>query len=72
VEKSDLELIKRLVEENDELRVLMEDHKELERQLMAIQQKRHLTPGEEVERRNLQKMKLAGRDRIEEILSGYR
>ncbi len=72
MEKSDLELIKRLVEENDGLRVLMEDHKELERQLMAIQQKRHLTPGEEVERKNLQKMKLAGRDRIEEILSGYR
>ncbi len=72
MEKSDLALIKRLVEENDELRVLMEDHKELERQLMTIQQKRHLTPGEEVERKNLQKMKLAGRDRIEEILSGYR
>ena len=72
MEKSDLELIKSLVEGNGELRVLMEEHGELEEQLMAIQRKRYLTAEEEVEKKKLQKLKLAGRDKIEEILSGHR
>jgi uncharacterized protein YdcH (DUF465 family) len=72
VEKRDLELIKSLVGKNDELRVLMEEHRELEKTLDTIQQKRYLSADEEVAKKNIQKLKLAGRDRIEEILSSYR
>ncbi len=72
MEKRDLELIEGLLEENEELKVLMEEHRELERVLVTIHQKRYLTPEEEVEKKNIQKLKLAGRDRIEDILSRYR
>ncbi len=72
MEKRDLEIIKRLVEENDELRALMEEHRELERVLDTMQEKRFLSAEEEVKKKNIQKLKLAGRDRIEEILSKYR
>lgn len=72
MEKSDLELIKSLVEENGELRVLMEEHGELEEQLVVIRHKRYLTAEDEVEKKTLQKLKLAGRDKIEEILSEHR
>lgn len=67
-----MELIKRLAEENDELRALMEEHREFERVLDTMQEKRFLTAEEEVKKKNIQKLKLAGRDRIEEILSKYR
>lgn len=72
MEKSDLELIKSLMEENGELRVLMEEHGELEEQLVVIRHKRYLTAEDEVEKKTLQKLKLAGRDKIEEILSEHR
>ena len=72
MEARDLELIERLVNENEELRLLMEEHQELERRLEAFQEKRFLSPDEDMEKKRLQKLKLAGRDRIEGILSRYR
>ncbi len=72
MEKRDLELIESLVGKDDELRVLMLEHRELEKTLDTIQQKPYLNASEEVEKKNIQKVKLAGRDRIEEILSSHR
>ena len=72
MEKKDEELIQTLLEREPALRQFYEEHVDLERQLMPFQQKVYLTPEEEVEKKRLQKLKLAGKDRIMEILSRYR
>lgn len=72
MEERDLKLIKELLPQNEELRRLMEEHESFERQLSKFQQKKYLTPEEEIEKKRIQKLKLAGKDRIEAILSTYR
>ena len=72
MEKKDEELIQTLLEREPDLRLYYEEHVDLERQLEAFQQKVYLTPEEEVEKKRLQKLKLAGKDKIMEILSRYR
>ena len=72
MEKKDEELIQTLLEREPDLRRYYEEHVDLERQLDSFQQKLYLTPDEEVEKKRLQKRKLAGKDKIMEILSRYR
>ena len=72
MEEKDEALIQTLLEREPELRRYYEEHVDLERRLGAFQQKLYLTPEEEMERKRLQKLKLAGKDRIMEILSRYR
>ncbi len=72
MEKRDLELIQKIIPSDPELKRFMEEHEELERKLEAFNRQLYLTPDEEVERKKLQKKKLAGRDRIEAILARYR
>ena len=72
MEKKDEELIQTLLEREPDLRHYYEEHVDLERQLEVFQQKVYLTPEEEVEKKRLQKLKLAGKDKIMEILSRYR
>ncbi len=68
----DRELIERLLPEDEELRLLWEEHRELEGRLEALLRQRFLTPEEELRRKEIQKTKLAGKDRIQAILSRYR
>ena len=72
MERKDEELIVSLLEREPELRHYYEEHNDLEKQLEILQQKHYLTPEEEVEKKRLQKLKLAGKDKIMEILSRYR
>ena len=72
MEKRDEELIHTLLEREPDLRHYYEEHVVLERQLDVFKQKLYLTPGEEMERRRLQKRKLAGKDRMMDILSRHR
>jgi uncharacterized protein len=72
MEEKDEELIKSLLEREPDLRRYYEEHVDLERQLQGYQQKLYLSPEEEVEKKRLQKLKLAGKDKIMEILSRYR
>jgi uncharacterized protein YdcH (DUF465 family) len=72
MEKQDEELIKSLVDQDAELKKYYEEHLDLERQLATLQHKHYLTPEEELERKRIQKIKLAGKDRIMEILGRYR
>lgn len=72
MEERDLDLIRELAPANPELDQLYSEHLELEKQLEEFDQRRYLTPEEQVERKRLQKTKLAGRDRIEAILAAYR
>lgn len=72
MEKKDEELIQTLLEREPDLRRYWEEHADLERRLDGYHQKLYLTPEEEVEKKRLQKLKLAGKDKIMEILSHYR
>jgi uncharacterized protein len=72
MEKKDEELIQSLLEREPELKRHYDEHVDLERRLAAYQQKLHLTTEEEIEKKRLQKLKLAGKDKIMEILSRYR
>ena len=72
METKDEALIIKLIQENEELRKHWEEHLEFERILEEFNKRRYLTPEETMERKRIQKLKLAGRDRIEEILSKYR
>lgn len=72
MEKKDVDLIQALLDREPDLRRYYDEHVDLERQLERYQHKGHLSPDEEVERKRLQKLKLAGKDRIMEILSRHR
>ena len=72
MEIKDEELIASLLEREPELRRYYDEHADLERQLGALQGKLYLTPEEEVEKKRLQKLKLAGKDKIMEILARHR
>jgi uncharacterized protein YdcH (DUF465 family) len=72
MEKKDEELIHTLLDREPDLRRYYEEHVDLVRQLDAFQQMLYLSPDEEVEKKRLQKLKLAGKDKIMAILSRYR
>jgi len=72
MEKKDEELIDRLVSENEELRKLVMEHREFESQLDELKKRLYLSDDENREKKRIQKLKLAGRDRIEQILKDYR
>lgn len=66
--ENDKQLIQRLREENPRFCKLHDEHLAFEKGLERFQQKRFLTPEEEVEKKKLQKLKLAGKDEMEKIL----
>ena len=72
METKDEELINTLLDREPDLRRYYEEHVALERQLADLQGRAHLTPEEEVEKKRIQKLKLAGKDRIMEILARHR
>jgi uncharacterized protein YdcH (DUF465 family) len=72
MEEKDEQLIRSLLEREPDLRRYYEEHVDLERQLAPYQQKLYLSPEEEVEKKRLQKLKLAGKDKIMEILARHR
>ncbi|MGQ9652987.1 MAG: YdcH family protein [Thermodesulfobacteriota bacterium] len=72
MEPKDVELIERLSPLIPELKALIEEHEALERELEKYNTRRYLTSSEEMEKKRIQKLKLMGKDRIEEILSSYR
>jgi uncharacterized protein YdcH (DUF465 family) len=65
-------LIQSLINTDPELRRHYEEHVELKRQLEHLRQKSFLTEEEEIEQKRIQKQKLAGKDRIMEILARHR
>ena len=72
MEKRDLELILKYTSSDPELKCYWEQHEEFERKLDEFNRRLYLTAEEELERKRIQKLKLAGRDRIESSLSKYR
>jgi len=72
MEKQDQELIERWTDRDPELKRFVDEHREFERRLEEFNRRPYLTSQEDLERKRLQKLKLAGRDRIEQILAKYR
>ena len=69
--KEEQAIVSRL-DRDPELRKYYEEHQELEKKLAVFQHKHHLSPDEEIEMKKIQKLKLAGKDRIMEILGRHR
>lgn len=72
MEKRDEKLIAQLIKENKTLRECMKQHKEYEKQLEEYNKRIHLSTEESMKRKKIQKLKLAGRDKIERILAEHR
>jgi uncharacterized protein YdcH (DUF465 family) len=72
MERQDLEIIAQWQEQDPELKRYVEEHEEFERRLEEFNRRPYLTAAESMERKRLQKLKLAGRDKIEKILAKYR
>jgi uncharacterized protein YdcH (DUF465 family) len=65
-------LIRSLSDADPELRRHYDEHVELKQRLEELRQKSYLTEEEQVEQKRIQKQKLAGKDRMMEILARYR
>ncbi len=68
VEVKDEVLVARLRVENSEYQKWEQEHRKLEDSLMGFESHRYLTPEEEMERKRIQKLKLAAKDRMMEII----
>jgi uncharacterized protein len=68
VEGKEEVLVARLRNENHEFQQLEQEHRKLEDSLMLFESHRYLTPEEEVERKRIQKLKLAAKDRMMDIV----
>jgi uncharacterized protein YdcH (DUF465 family) len=66
------EVVESLKKESEEFRKLLEEHHSLQGILVEIDRKVYLTPEEEVERKKMQKLKLAKKDRMAELIRDYR
>ena len=72
MEKKDEELIQTLIPHDPELKQYYEEHLLLEAQLAEFNRKVYLTPEQDLEKKQLQKRKLHGKDRIMQILEKHR
>ncbi|MCL2102943.1 MAG: DUF465 domain-containing protein [Syntrophorhabdaceae bacterium] len=63
------EKMSELMARDPEFRALVEEHRSLDDQLKEFDKKAYLLPDEEIERKRLQKLKLARKDKIAQILN---
>ncbi len=66
------EIIESLKKENEEFKKLLEEHHDLDATLAEMDKKVYLTPEEEIERKKLQKLKLAKKDKMAEFIRDFR
>lgn len=72
MEERDEKLIARLIQSDETLKEYVQQHRDYEKQLEEFNKRIHLTTDESMERKRIQKLKLANRDRIERILVEHR
>ena len=72
MERNEEAVIISLLDKDPELKKYYDEHQQLEKRLLEYQHKLHLSTDEEVEKKRLQKMKLAGKDKMMEILERHR
>ncbi|UQZ88647.1 DUF465 domain-containing protein [Deltaproteobacteria bacterium Smac51] len=64
-------LIDQLSQENPELKALVDEHQSLESQLDEMNRRPYLSPEDDLERKKIQKAKLAAKDRIHTIIAAH-
>jgi uncharacterized protein len=72
MEPGDHALIEQLSQENEEIRKLWGEHLAFEHRLSELGRQRYLTEHEQAEVARIKRLKLAGKDRIEQLLSQAR
>ncbi len=72
MEEGDLQLIRKLIPKDQELKRLWDEHLDFEEKLEQLNKRRYLSTEEELRRKEIQKLKLSGKDQIEEILRKHR
>jgi uncharacterized protein YdcH (DUF465 family) len=72
MESREEQVIVSLLDKDPELKKFYEEHQELEKQLAVYQHKHVLSADEELAMKRIQKLKLAGKDKIMEILDKHR
>jgi uncharacterized protein len=72
MEDYDQSLVERLFDGNPRFRMLYEEHLLLEKELQKLNQKPYLSSEEEIEKKKVQKLKLAGKDEMDRILRSFR
>ncbi|MBI5892964.1 MAG: DUF465 domain-containing protein [Deltaproteobacteria bacterium] len=65
------ELLERLLKENFEFKKAYDLHNDYEEKVAQMDKRAHLNANEEIERKRLQKMKLAQKDKMEEMVLKY-
>jgi len=70
--EKDQALMDRLSQENPKFRKLYEEHLFFEKRLQEFEEKTYLSANEDIERKKIQKLKLAGKDEMEEMLRDLR
>jgi uncharacterized protein len=65
-------IVERLRQSNTEFRELEESHHRLDLELNELQKRHVLTPAEELTKKQLQKAKLAKKDKMAELIRVYR
>lgn len=68
MEQKEEQLILQYAHNDEELKALYEEHVELKHRLESFRSKLYLTSEEELEKKRIQKLKLASKDRIMAIL----
>ena len=58
--------------EDPQFEALEKEHRKLDQELMGFETHVYLSPEEEFERRRLQKLKLAAKDKMTELIRQYR
>jgi len=71
MEKPEEMLIAKYIHQDDELRKSVEEHRNFEAALENFNKRLYLTPGEEMEKKKLQKLKLLSKDKIFQLLAKY-
>lgn len=72
MEQYEESVIVSLLNKEPELKKLYDEHLAFEKQLAVFQHKNHLSADEEIEMKRIQKLKLAGRDKIMELVGKHR
>jgi uncharacterized protein YdcH (DUF465 family) len=72
MERSEEELILALLPQSPELKTAYEEHMRLNAEVDRLATKSHLSADEEIEKKDLQKRKLAEKDKIMRILADHR
>lgn len=72
MEERDEALIALWLDKDEGLRKMVEEHRAFEKKLAEFNQKPYLTTEEAIEKKRIQKLKLAGKDKIMAVLAKYR